>query len=208
MRMTQTGGVVLCGGHSSRMGQPKLSLPFGNEVLLQRVCRVLAEVVQPIVVVAASGQELPALPESMRVVQDEFDSLGPLAGIATGLAALQGECQAAFVTSCDVPLLKPEFVKAILDRLGDYDAAVPNDGNYDHVLAAAYRPKLASTARELLESGQRRPLRLIEAVRSIRIPIDDLRIVDPKLDSLRNANTPEEYRQILHLAGLSADESG
>ena len=47
-----TGGVVLCGGKSTRMGQSKAMLPFGNELLLQRVVRILGEVVSPIVVVA------------------------------------------------------------------------------------------------------------------------------------------------------------
>ena len=34
------GGIVLCGGKSSRMGQPKYTLPFGDEVLLQRIVRI------------------------------------------------------------------------------------------------------------------------------------------------------------------------
>jgi molybdopterin-guanine dinucleotide biosynthesis protein A len=195
----QTGGVILCGGKSSRMGQPKFSLPFGDELLLQRVCRILADVVSPVLVVAAVDQKLPTLPDSVRVARDEFDSLGPLAGIATGLAELRNDCEAAFVTSCDVPLLKPEFVQAIVEKLGDHDVAVPNDGQYDHVLAAVYRTKLNVTARELLDSGQRRPLRLIEASISLRIPVDDLRQADPNLDSLRNANTKEEYEAILKL---------
>jgi molybdenum cofactor guanylyltransferase len=55
------GGVVLCGGKSTRMGSPKHALKFGEEVLLQRVCRILSTVVEPIVVVAAQDQELPTL---------------------------------------------------------------------------------------------------------------------------------------------------
>ena len=203
MPIPQTGGVVLCGGHSSRMGQPKLMLPFGEEVLLQRVCGILADIVAPVVVVAALDQELPTLPESIQIARDEYDSFGPLAGIATGLAKLKDQCEAAFVTSCDVPLLRPEFVRAIVTRLEDRDAAVPNDGQFDHVLAAAYRTRLEATAREQLDAGQRRPLRLIEAANSCRIPVDELRTADPNLDSLRNCNTPEEYQTVLKLAGLA-----
>ena len=33
------GAVVLCGGESRRMGQPKAWLPFGPERMLQRVVR-------------------------------------------------------------------------------------------------------------------------------------------------------------------------
>ena len=196
------GGVVLCGGKSSRMGQPKLMLPFGEEVLLQRVCRILSDVVSPVVVVAAIEQELPLLPESVQVLRDEFESLGPLAGIATGLNALAEKCDAAFVTSCDVPLLQAKFVRAIIGKLAGHDVAVPTDGKYDHVLAAAYRTALSVRARDLIESGQRRPRQLIEDSNSLRIPVDELRVADPQLDSLRNANTPEEYKVILNSAGF------
>jgi hypothetical protein len=37
-------------------------LPFGPERMLQRVVRLLREVVRPVVGVAAEGQELPGLP--------------------------------------------------------------------------------------------------------------------------------------------------
>ncbi|VAX42749.1 hypothetical protein MNBD_PLANCTO02-2155, partial [hydrothermal vent metagenome] len=60
---TKFGGIVLCGGKSKRMGQPKLLLPFGNELMLQRVVRILSTVVSPIVVVASQEQKLPQLPD-------------------------------------------------------------------------------------------------------------------------------------------------
>ncbi|MCA9117229.1 MAG: NTP transferase domain-containing protein, partial [Planctomycetaceae bacterium] len=56
---TRVAGIVLCGGRSSRMGQPKHLLPFGDETMLQRVVRTLSAVVSPVVVVAARGQQLP-----------------------------------------------------------------------------------------------------------------------------------------------------
>ena len=67
------------------MCQPKLMLPFGEETLMQRVCRILADIVDPVVVVAALDQELPTLPNSIQIARDEYDSFGPLAGIATAL---------------------------------------------------------------------------------------------------------------------------
>ena len=54
-----TGGIILCGGQSTRMGSSKALLPFGAETMLQRVVRLLATVVSPIVVVAAAEQSLP-----------------------------------------------------------------------------------------------------------------------------------------------------
>lgn len=199
---TRVGGVVLCGGHSTRMGRPKFSLPFGDEFLLQRVCRILSEVVAPIVVVAAADQQLPVLPSEVLIVRDEYDSLGPLAGIATGLNALRDDVDAAFVTSCDAPLLRPQFIQRLIESLGDHDVAAPTDGQYDHVLAAVYRTSQADAARRLLAEERRRPLFLLDESNSLRIHVDELRSVDPKLDSLRNMNTPEDYEEVLRMTGL------
>src|SRR5207244_3557337 len=76
--MTRVGGIVLCGGQSKRMGRPKAWLPFGDEVMLPRVVRLLGEIVKPVVVVAAPGQDVPPLPADMSVVRDEEKGRGPL----------------------------------------------------------------------------------------------------------------------------------
>lgn len=199
------GGVILCGGHSRRMGQPKLSLPFGPELMLQRVCRILSDIVRPIVVVAAPDQEMPALPQDVHVVPDEYQSLGPLAGIATGLGALRGHVPAAFVTSCDVPLLRSEFVREMITRLDSNDVAVPHDGQYDHVLSGVYRTSLEDSARQLLAEDRRRPVFLLEDSRAVRVSTETLRDVDPELDSLRNTNTPDDYKAALLRAGFTHD---
>jgi molybdopterin-guanine dinucleotide biosynthesis protein A len=70
MTSPRVGGIVLCGGQSSRMGRPKAWLPFGDELMLPRVVRLLSEVVSEAVVVAAPEQDVPALPEGVAVVRD------------------------------------------------------------------------------------------------------------------------------------------
>ena len=43
--ITPYAGIVLCGGRSSRMGYPKALLPFGPELMVQRVVRIASEIV-------------------------------------------------------------------------------------------------------------------------------------------------------------------
>src|SRR5262245_25716152 len=124
----RVGGIVLCGGRSSRMGRPKAWLPFAGEPMLARVVRVLQAVVEPIVVVAAPGQDVPPQPPEVRVVRDEVEGRGPLAGLAAGLAALTESCDAGFLSSCDVPFLTPEVVRRVIDLLGNASIAVPHVG--------------------------------------------------------------------------------
>lgn len=178
------------------MGQPKAWLPFGDEVLLQRVVRILSAVVSPIVVVAAVGQELPPLPADVLVTRDEREALGPVGGLASGFAVLRGLVDAAYVSACDVPLLKPEVVRRICLALGEADIAIPVEGKFPHPLAAAYRLALEDRTRELLDAGRLRPVFLWEGAQVNQIPIDSLRDIDPELDSFRNANTPEDFQAI------------
>lgn len=202
------GGIVLCGGRSTRMGRPKALLPFGPEVMLQRVVRILGEVVSPIVVVAAQIQKLPPLPADVQIARDEHEALGPLAGLAAGLAALQGKVDAAYASSCDAPLLQPGFVRQIVAALGDHDLAIPCDGQYYHPLAAVYRTSVEKPIRDLIAAGRLRPFFLLEKIRARAIDVAELRRVDPELQSLRNTNTPEEYQAALREAGLPVAPCG
>ncbi|MGH9220668.1 MAG: molybdenum cofactor guanylyltransferase [Vicinamibacterales bacterium] len=196
------GGIVLCGGKSTRMGVPKATLPFGTETMVQRVVRLLGTVVSPVIVVAARGQSLPALPDEVRVARDEREARGPLEGIRAGLSALPASTDAAYITSCDVPLLVPAFVERMIDLMGDHDIAVIEVDGFPHPLSAIYRRDTLPHVERLLASDRLRPVFLFEAVRTRRVKPEEMEVVDPELKTLRNLNTPEDYRAALADAGL------
>ncbi len=200
-------GIVLTGGMSTRMGRDKATLPFGPELLVQRVVRILSEVVSPIVVVTAAEQRVPPLPDGVPIARDERPGRGPLEGICAGLARLEDErpdTEAAFVTSCDVPLLSAGFVREMIARLGDAEIAVPIELDFSHPLAAVYRIRVLPHVRELLAADQLRPAFLFDRVPTARIDVEQLRGVDRRLWSLKNCNRPEDYDEALKLAGFSA----
>ncbi len=199
-----TGGIVLCGGKSTRMGVPKATLPFGAETMLERVVRLLGSVVCPIVVVAARGQSLPGLPDEVRIARDEREARGPLEGIRAGLRALPDTVEAAYITSCDVPLLVPAFVDRMIDLMGDHDIAVMEVDGFPHPLSAIYRRKTLPHVESLLAADRLRPVFLFDAVRTRRVKPEEMTLVDPHLQTLRNLNTPEDYRAALDaIAGSS-----
>lgn len=193
-------GIVLCGGQSSRMGRPKAWLPFAGEIMLPRVVRLLREVVEPVVVVAAPSQDVPPLPAEVVVVRDEEQGRGPLQGLAAGLAALHGRADAAYLSSCDVPFLRPAFVGRLIALLGDNAICVPRVGDYHHPLAAVYRLVVEDTVRCLLAENRLRPFFLFEAVPTLVVEAAELADVDPTFQTLRNLNTPEEYEAALRAA--------
>jgi molybdopterin-guanine dinucleotide biosynthesis protein A len=203
LQSTAVAGIVLCGGRSTRMGVPKATLPFGPETMLQRVVRLLGTVVSPIVVVAARGQELPELPPAVAVTRDERDARGPLEGLRAGLKALPVSADAAYVTSCDVPLLVPAFVQGMIEALGDDDIAVMEIDGFAHPLSAVYRRAALPQIESLLAQDRLRPAFLFEAMRTRRVKPEEMIGADPGLRTLRNLNTREEYLAALTEAGFS-----
>ena len=196
------GGIVLCGGKSTRMGTSKALLPFGPETMLQRVLRLLGTVVSPLVVVAAVDQPLPGLPADVIVTQDERQGRGPLEGLRAGLKALPPQVELAYVTSCDVPLLVPAFARRMIDLLGEDDIAVMEIDGFPHPLSAVYRRTTLPHVEGLLAKDKLRPVFLFGAVRTRRVLPSEMRSVDPELETLRNLNTMEDYQEALARAGF------
>ena len=195
-----TGGIVLCGGRSTRMGSSKALLPFGDETMLQRVVRLLGSVVSPLVVVAAPDQSLPDLPAAVSVTRDEREGRGPLEGLRAGLKALPATVDAAYVTSCDVPLLVPAFALRMIDLMGDADIAVMEIDGFPHPLSAVYRRSTLPHVEKLLAEDRLRPVFLFDAVKTRRVRPEEMISVDPQLLTLRNLNTREDYEQALEAA--------
>ena len=194
------------------MGRPKAWLPIGPEVMLQRVVRLVGEAVGPIVVVAAPGQDLPDLPEGVVIVRDPVADRGPLQGLAAGLAAIPQNVDLVYATATDVPFLQPAWIIRLSELIGERDLAIPEVGGLLHPLAALYRRRTALPAVEsLLQSGRLRPTLLPEVLDFVRVEAAMMTDLDPDLATLRNLNTPEDYRRaVAELAGgeLSCPLSG
>ena len=196
------GGVVLAGGRSRRMGRAKAFLDWHGETLLAHVVAIVARALDggPVVVVAAAGQQLPWLPAEVRVVTDARAGLGPLQGIGSGLAALAGRADVAFVSSTDAPLLHPAFVQRVLAGAdAGVDVVVPRARGHRQPLAAAYRSDLAPLIDSLLAQGLAKPGFLYERCHTREVDdawlLDDplLAALDPALASLENLNEPADY---------------
>lgn len=190
--------IVLCGGRSRRMGREKWSLPFGGETLLARTVRIVREVCDEVWVVAREGQEVAA--GDYRIVRDPAEGLGPLAGLVAGLEAVTAE--RAFLTSCDVPFLRPEYVRRMLELSRGHAVAVPLLDGYHMCTSAVYAREVLPIARRLLREERLRPLFLVREVDALIVDETALREMDPDLASFRDCNTREDYEQALRDAGL------
>jgi molybdopterin-guanine dinucleotide biosynthesis protein A len=187
------------------MGTAKAGLEWHGSTLLRRTVGILGRVTDgPVIVVRAPGQGLPALPPGTEVVEDPREGLGPVQGLAAGLAALAGRAEVAFVSSTDMPFLHPAFVRRVLRAAQEgADVGLPVARGYPQPLAAAYRTRLAPIAERLVAEERLRPAFLFEECTVDRLDEAALRAdpvltaFDPALDSVLNVNEPADYQAAL-----------
>ena len=199
--MAESAGIVLAGGRSSRMGTPKAALEWHGSTLLRRIASILDRSVDgPVIVVRAPGQDLPALPTDIEVVEDATEGRGPLQGLAAGLTAAREHVDVAYATSTDVPFLHPRFIRRVLAAMHqDVEIVLPHIGGYPQPLAAAYRVDLVERVERLIAEDRMRPAFLFDVSRVVRLDADALladpvlAALDPDLDSVLNLNEPSDY---------------
>ncbi len=205
----QLGAVVLCGGRSRRMGFDKASLPFGESTFLEQVIKRIQSAVGRIVLVGNAKQDLRSFDylnqfPKILLAFDQAPDSGPLEGIRVGLQELESSCSHAFVTSCDVPLLKTELIPFLASRMGQHEAIIPMDPKTDRVfgMTAVYRTVVHQQIARLVSHNDLKVSRLADVLDAQKIDVAELKLVDPELQSLFNVNRREDYRQLLQSQSL------
>jgi molybdenum cofactor guanylyltransferase len=183
------------------MGRDKATMPVPEGIskrigaerattMVEHVVGIVGQRCEPVFVVAAPGQPLPAL--QARVVRDEARGLGPLLATGRGLrAAAEAGAKRAFVCAVDMPFLTVDLIEALAGPAAELDADVvlPWDGR-DHYLAAVYRTDLVDRVDALVAAGERKMRALVDSLDAQRIVISESR-------SLANVNSAADLSSLL-----------
>ena len=179
--------LLLAGGASRRMGQPKALLPFGAVTLIEHISRNLAPEFDEVLVSANDPESVPP-GLRQRLVRDLHLGAGPLAGIEAGLHAARNDT--VFAIACDMPLVTAELARLLVAAAQGHEAAVPRLGGRPEPAAAAYRQGAAGPIAAALAEGRRQASEVLE-----ELDVAWLEDLDPGL--FANANDPATYRALL-----------
>lgn len=187
---------VLAGGRSLRMGIDKTLLSVEGAPLVVRVAESVSTVCAHTVVVTNRPEALGDidLPEGVRVLQDTVAYQGPLGGLVTVLEHAEDEWVLA--VAADMPWLRPELVRALWEARDGAQVVIPVGPKGSEPLLALYHTSCLPAARAVLDSGRRRLVAILPAVKVVEFPVESLRSFDPDLLSLVNVNTPEELAEV------------
>ncbi len=192
-------GVIIAGGRSTRFGEAdKAVAPLAGTPMVRRVADRLAGVVDALVVNCRVDQReaieraLGGYPHPVAFAIDEATDEGPMAGIGTGLRAVDDEY--AVVVACDMPFVDPAVVAYLFDRAAGHDAAVPklDDGWYQTTQAVYRADAMADACESALAAGEHKILAPLERLDWVVVGEPELR-ERGALDTFENVNTREEF---------------
>ena len=191
----RTGGIVLAGGRSIRLGHDKLTEVFGGRTLVEIVVECVSSLVDEVVIVTAADRVEAEFKEmsSVRIVADLVPGKGPLMGLYTGLK--ESHAKSNIVVAADMPFLCSVLLGYMLEVAGDYDAVVPRRNDQLEPLHAVYYASCLPQIEEMLANDERSVHRLIPRLKARYIDEDEIATIDPEGRSFFNINTEDDLRR-------------
>ena len=182
-------GFILVGGKSSRMGTDKARLQLGDCSFTERIAATLSTVTSSVGVVGGSAHNHPGL----KSTPDVFTAWGALGGIHAALANCHTEW--TMVVACDLPFVTPDLLKRLIQMRSGFEAVAPLQPNgYLQPLCALYRVEpCLGRAEQLINSGERRPLALLDLVKTRVVQFEELSDLTDADHFFDNINTPDDY---------------
>jgi molybdopterin-guanine dinucleotide biosynthesis protein A len=184
---------VLAGGQSIRMGVDKALVELDGEPLIKRMLSI-ARLLDPGARVVGGGEKFHSFAE---VVEDEFSGCGPLAGIHAALLSSGSDLN--LILAVDMPFVRPQFLRYLLDRAAASSAlvTVPHVEGRWQPLCAVYRRDFAEVAGKSLREGKYKIDPLFRKVEVRTIVEDELREQGFTAEMFQNLNTPADVHSAL-----------
>ena len=187
-------GFILAGGESRRMGTDKSRLVLGGQSFIERIAQELSPLTASIRLVGDRFSQADSEPKTtLQVAPDIFPHWGALGGVHAALSA----CSAtwALVVACDFPFVTDELFYCLARARGDFEAVAPIQADgIPQPLCSLYRVEpCRRLAEQLIKSGERKPIALLQSVRTRWVLFTELSRLTRSECFFDNINTPEDY---------------
>ena len=178
-------GLVLMGGHSTRMGTDKASLEVEGDNLLERTKSLVEKVCSSVYVSGRQEQQ----GTQKNFISDRLLEIGPMGGI---LSAMEAHPDKAFlVCAVDLPLLSLGLLESLLQERNPFKVATAFtiDG-FSEPLCAIYEPHAKAELYQALGRGRKCPRAVLKKANAHLFPC-------PNPQAMGNANTPEDFQRLM-----------
>jgi len=199
--MDSIAGFILVGGESRRMGTDKAGLTLNGQSFVDCIAEKVSEVTSSVSIVGSNAAALQLHASSkLPIVPDVYPNWGALGGVHAALAACSAQDSAewALIVACDFPFVTRELFARLASSREDFDAVAPiQSDSIPQPLCALYRTKpCLARAEELIKSGERKPIALLQSVSTRWISFSELADLEHASRLFDNINTPQDYSRI------------
>ena len=184
--LKKVSAIVLSGGKSSRMGTDKCDLIYNNESLINLQIDKLNEMgIEDVIAAGYRGKNC-----KTKVLRDDIMK-GPLSGIYVGLNNIKND--RAFVISVDVPLVKKETMKNVIDYsfVKDLDIAMVRHHGNREPLIGVYKKDLIKKIEAILLSDSYSVMKLADMCKYEFVDVED------DDEDFLNVNYKDDYDKLL-----------
>ena len=183
-------GFILVGGQSRRMGADKAELRLAGQSFVERIANELSAVTSSVKLV---GGKPDTARINLQTVPDVFPAWGALGGVHAAISACDAEW--ALVVACDFPFVTQALFTKLAGVRADFEAVAPIQGDgIVQPLCTLYRvDPCRRLAEQFIKSGERKPLALLQSVKTRWVPFDEVRGLKGADRFFDNINTPEDY---------------
>jgi len=175
--------IIFAGGKSSRMGQDKALLPFGeHKTLSEFQYERLSKLFKKVYISAKENK----FDFDVNVIEDRHKESSPLVGIISVFETLKVDT--IFILSVDAPFVNREVIDKLIHSNNRFDAVIAKSKSGIQPLCGVYKRSVLSIAQEHLKEGNHRLQSLFKKVNTQFVPFKD--------DALFvNLNHPHEYEK-------------
>lgn len=128
MKKNNYAAIILSGGYSSRMGDFKPLLKFGEYTAVEKVINTFkaSGINNIIVIVGHRGKEIIELlkDSGVRCIENEKFSQGMYSSVLKGLEVIEEEVDAFFIIPVDIPLVKKHTIEILKSKYLEYDKGI------------------------------------------------------------------------------------
>lgn len=190
--LPQLNGLVLAGGKSVRMGNPKDKINWHGKEQKYHAADLLAPFCDE-VYISCRQDQLENFNSEYNALTDTFLQMGPFGGI---LSALRSQRDKAWlVVACDLPLLDKNSLEFLIQSRDPEKAATTYESPFDGLpepLITIWEPKSYPLLLNFLGTGNTCP-------RKVLLNSDTLILKPANPDALMNVNTPEDMKKAQEL---------
>lgn len=188
--------LILLGGMATRAeNKAKFLFQYQGETFFHRQIRILGQVTDEIIISCRDTDQALSIPDysEYTIVTDVRRGVGPSEGIRTGALACQGDL--IFIVACDMPLISAEVIEYLFTNISSADAAIPGWKNgYQEPLHAVYRRD--ALVHYFTQGSSRRLCDITSMLNVMIIPVEDLKAMDPFLQTFTNINDLKSYQDL------------